>query len=108
MENKLYYSPKAIDDLDEIWDYISLSLLNPVAAQNTVDGILSSIEKLKIFSKAGSALIFFDGTDSGYRYVQYGNYLAFYRTDKDEVFIDRIIYGKRDYMKILFDDIASE
>ena len=31
-----------------------------------------------------------------------GNYLAFYRTDEITDCIDRIIYGKRDYMAILY------
>lgn len=103
MDNHIHYTPQAIDDLEEIWAYISDELSNPSAARNTIDGILKAVERLKVFSGAGAVLTFSDGINSGYRFVRYGNYLAFYRVIDSDVFVDRIIYGKRDYMSILFD-----
>lgn len=103
MDNHIHYTPQAIDDLEEIWAYISDELSNPSAARNTIDGILKAVERLKVFSGAGAILTFSDGINSGYRFVRYGNYLAFYRVIDSDVFVDRIIYGKRDYMSILFD-----
>ena len=102
MENNIKYSPLALADLDEIWDYISLQLSNPTAAENTVNGILAAVDTLKQFPKSGATVEFSNGISSGYRFVQYGNYMAFYRISNNDVFIDRVIYGKRDYMKILF------
>ena len=103
MDNHIHYTPQAMDDLEEIWAYISDELSNPSAARNTIDGILKAVERLKVFSGAGAVLTFSDGINSGYRFVRYGNYLAFYRVIDSDVFVDRIIYGKRDYMSILFD-----
>ena len=103
MDNHIHYTPQAIDDLEEIWTYISDELSNPSAARNTIDGILKAVERLKVFSGAGAVLTFSDGINSGYRFVKYGNYLAFYRVIESDVFVDRIIYGKRNYMSILFD-----
>lgn len=103
MDNHIHYTPQAMDDLEEIWTYISDELSNPSAARNTIDGILKAVERLKVFSGAGALLCFPNGINSGYRFVMYGNYLAFYRVIESDVYVDRIIYGKRDYMSILFD-----
>ena len=100
--NKLHYSPKAICDLDEIWAYIFEDLQNPSAAQNTVDNILDTIEKLREFSKMGPPLSSVTEIESDYRFLICGNYLVFYRVKGAEVCIDRILYGRRDYLRILF------
>lgn len=104
MENKIHYSPQALTDLDEIWNYIASELGNPITAESTVNGVMDAVDTLKIFSGAGAMLYFFDGMNSGYRFIRHGNYLAFYRVIDTDVFIDRIIYGKRNYMRLLFDN----
>ena len=50
-ENTIHYSELAKQDLDEIYDYISQILQNPIAAQNTIRGILAEISELKKTSK---------------------------------------------------------
>lgn len=95
----------ALGDLDEIWEYIALTLSAPAAAQNMIDGILDTVDKLREFSKLGTPLYFEGGLFSGYRYVIYNEHLAFYRISGQDVMVDRVIYGRRDYMKILFGDI---
>ena len=102
MKFKVVFSALAIQDLDEIWDYISDVLKNPIAAENTVNSILDKIDLLEDQPEIGVQLFFDDGLNSGYRYVIYNNYLAFYRIYPDTVYVDRVIYGKRDYMKLLF------
>lgn len=103
MKNKMRYSPEALNDLDEIWEYIEKELYNPIAAENTINGIMDAVDMLKEFSQAGAILRFSNGISSGYRFVRYENYMSFYHINGDEVFIDRVIYGKRDYIKILFE-----
>lgn len=46
-ENTIHYSELAKQDLDEIYDYISLILQNPIVAQNTIQGILAEISELR-------------------------------------------------------------
>lgn len=104
MQSKIHYSPLSIKDLDEIWEYITDELMNPSAAENTVNGILNIIDSLEEFPEAGTKLVFDNGLDSGYRFVIYKSYMAFYHIQNMAVYIDRVIYGKRDYMKILFPD----
>ena len=103
MQSKVEYSPKAVRDLDEIWDYIENELCNPSAAQNTVDGIMDKIDDLAMFPESGAKLEFDNGLESGYRFVVFKNYVAFYRLRPDNVvYVDRVIYAVRDYMRILF------
>lgn len=108
MLRRIEYSPRALKDLDGIWDYIEKELCNPSAAQNTVEGIMDKIDILMSFPEAGAKLEFENGLNSGYRYVSFKNYIAFYRLRSDGiVYIDRVIYSGRDYMRILFPNIDS-
>lgn len=102
MKNKINWSPEARRDLDAIYDYICDELQNPIAARSAVDGIIKSVAQLKDFSGIGAKVFFPGELDSGCRFVRYKNYLAFYRAEKDAVFVDRILYGKSDYMRVLF------
>ncbi len=101
MDNKVHYSPKSLSDLDEIFDYIAFELKDIIAADNTVNGIIDSINILKQFAESGSILCLPTGEITIYRYVISSNYLSFYHLSENEIYIDRIIYGKRDYIKIL-------
>lgn len=108
MLRRIEYSPRALKDLDGIWDYIEKELCNPSAAQNTVEGIMDKIDILMSFPEAGAKLEFENGLNSGYRYVSFKNYLAFYRLRSDDiVYIDRVVYSGRDYLRILFPNIDS-
>lgn len=108
MLRRIEYSPRALKDLDGIWDYIEKELCNPSAAQNTVVGIMDKIDILMSFPEAGAKLEFENGLNSGYRYVSFKNYIAFYRLGSDDiVYIDRVAYSGRDYMRILFPNIDS-
>lgn len=101
MQSKIEYSPKAMQDLDEIWDYVENELCNPSAAQNTVDGIMNKIEDFAMFPESGAKLEFDNGLESGYRFVAFRNYLAFYRLRPDNVvYVDCVIYVGWDYMRI--------
>lgn len=108
MLRRIEYSPRALKDLDGIWDYIEKELCNPSAAQNTLEGIMDKIDILMSFPEAGAKLEFENGLNSGYRYVSFKNYIAFYRLGSDDiVYIDRVVYSGRDYMRILFPNIDS-
>jgi len=96
------YSPDAISDLDQISDYIEQELSSPIAAINTIDKIQNTIDNLSAFPLMGPLLSSIADLDTDYRFLVCGLYIAFYRTDEKHVFIDRIIYGKRDYIAVLF------
>lgn len=105
MKRKIDYSPRALKDLDEIWDYIEGELYNPGAAEHTVNGLMDKVDGLALFPESGARLEFENGLDSGYRYIIFKHYLAFYHLRPDNVvYIDRVIYGGRDYMRLLFSE----
>ena len=102
MPNIIHYSPEALQDLDDIYDYILIEKQNPIAAQNTVTGIKKSIADLKTLDNIGVRVFLPNGMETPYRFIQYNNYLSFYRSSGKDVYIDRIMYDKRDYINILF------
>ncbi len=106
--NKLHFSPEALNDLDEIWAYIFEDLQNSMAAQNTVAGILDTIEKLRGFCEMGPPLSLVTEIESNYRFLVCRNYIAFYRFNGDVVSIDRILFYRRDYLRILFGNTSED
>lgn len=108
MKNNIYFSPAARGDLDEIWDYITSELQNPSAAENTISRILNAVEQLGNFSEIGAPLSSIAEVEGDYRVLVTGSYLTFYRAQGNVVYIDRILYGRRDYLRILFGDMPDE
>jgi len=104
MMRKIRINPKAKSDLLEIKKYITDELENPDAATNIVLRIVESYEKLKEFSLMGRKLSSKIGIPTDYRYIISGKYIIFYKVDEIYVSIYRILYGKRDYKKLLFEE----
>lgn len=105
--NQLHLSPLAQADLTEIKEYISEDLENPIAATSTISKIMEQIRSLSGQAFIGTPLSAITDMESDYRFLISGNYLIFYRAYGAEVYIDRVLYGRRDYLRILFDDIDA-
>ena len=99
---ELRVSPEAANDLREIRKYIAIQLDAPVAAQKLVSRILQSMRRLADFPKSGPALSSVLNVETDYRFEICGNYLIYYRLEQGTVYIIRVLYGKRDYMRLLF------
>ena len=108
MKNKIHYAVEARRDLDDIWDYIVTDLCNASAAERVVNDILDVVEQLENFSEMGALLASIANVDSDYRFIVSGNYLIFYRVSGMDVYVDHILYGRRDYLRILFGDTQTE
>ena len=91
----------------EIKAYIEEELQNPSAALSTVSKILKSLYILQNYSKDGAPLSSVTDIESEYRFIVSGNYISFYRVGDENIYIDRILYARRDYMRILFGDAAE-
>lgn len=98
---KVILAPAARNDLAEIRQYISTELRNPSSAERIVASISKELHGLQQFPEMGTVLDARIGADS-YRYLVCGHYIAFYRVKDDTVYVDRILYGRRDYMALLF------
>ena len=105
--NNLHLSEEAKNDLLEIKAYIEEELLNPSAALATVSQITKKLRILQNHAQAGAPLSSIADIESDYRFIVSGNYISFYRAYGSEVFIDRTIYARRDYMRILFGDSTT-
>ena len=97
----LKYSPEALKDLDEIWEYIHSNLCNPDAADHTINAILDKTELLREFPYSGAPLDTMSRIRSDYRFISANNFLAFYRIQDEIIYIDRILYERRDCLRIL-------
>ena len=101
-------SPEAGRDLEEILSYISGEIGNPQGALRIVEKILDDIEGLRAFPRMGTPLSSVAAVESEYRFLLSGQYMTFYRTAGETVFVDRILYGRRDYLRILFGETQKE
>ena len=106
--NSIQYTYDAMLDLIEIERYITEEFASPVAAKNTVAKIAKHIRLLEDFPELGALLSSIVNFESEYRFLVCGKYLAFYRIAGSDVHVIRVIYGKRDYLTILFGDSEFE
>ena len=108
MKNKIHYSPESRRDLDDIWDYIVLELQNRSAAERVIDRIMDAVDPLKNFTEMGTPLSSIADVGTDYRFLVSGNYMVFYRVQSNDVYIDRVLYGRSNYMSVLFRDLLWE
>jgi len=99
----LKFTPKASEDLEQIYSYISGKLFAEIAAGNLLEKIESSIMRLKYYPYSGSFVLDESLKSRGYRKLIVDNYLAFYLVNEPEkqVVIMRILYGAQNYQDLL-------
>lgn len=103
--HKIRFSPEAAYDLEQTKVYITEELGSEQSAIKTVSDILKRIKTLADYPQIGAALSSIVKIDTDYRFLVCGNYIVFYRVEGETVFIIRILYGKRNYLEILFGTI---
>ena len=97
-------TPQAAEDLLEIKNYIENELQNPIAAKNTVLKIVEAFENLAEFPETGIPVERYVLFPTYYKFVLANNYSIFYRIEDKIVRVIRIMYSKRDFVRILFED----
>ncbi|MHB1653626.1 MAG: type II toxin-antitoxin system RelE/ParE family toxin [Desulfitobacteriaceae bacterium] len=80
----LKFTPKANEDLEQIYSYISGKLFAEMAADNLLERIESSIMRLKDFPYSCSFVLDEPLKNRGYRKLMVDNYIAFYLVDEME------------------------
>jgi toxin ParE1/3/4 len=88
---RIIWTEPALQDLDEIADYISLD--KPAAARRFVQRVFERIEQLGIHPKSGSVSAELKGTP--YRQIVIPPVRIFYRSQTEVVYIVYVMRGER-------------
>ena len=98
------YTNDAQQDLQDIYDYISLILLEPGIAAKQTDRIMDAADSLNHMPFRYRLYEYDPWRSKGLRILPVDNYLIFYLPDKSKntVTIIRIMYGSRDVDKHLY------
>lgn len=96
---KLKILPLFEDDLNEIVDYITNRLQNPIAAENLVDAVESAIRER--LTCAESFEPYHSAKERRYPYyrISVKNFTVFYVVIGDVMEVRRIVYSRRDLSK---------
>ena len=87
----------------EIVKYISHELSSPTAAENLIEEMLESTERLTLFPYSNAVYIPLRPLNHECRRLVVKNYFLFYWVDEDKkpVTITRVIYSRRNYNTLL-------
>ena len=100
---KVFITDYAQRDLDAIVEYIAVRLSSPAAAHDLIEEVNKCYSYLRsnpfIYAKSTDARL----EKEGYRKALINNYILFFKVleNENEVIVYRIIYGARDYQKLL-------
>ena len=65
--------------------------------------IMDDVDHLENHAELGALLSSIADVESDYRSLVTGSYLTFYRVQGSDVYVDRVLYGRRDYLRILLE-----
>ena len=94
---EIIWTEPAINDLNEIAEYIALS--NPVAAAELVLDVVTTIERLEQFPKSGKIPL--EIPELNYREIVAPPCRIFYRLKQQSVYIVHVCRDERDLRKFL-------
>ena len=100
MKYKVEYSRAAIRDLDRVWSEVLEASKSYEITERYIEELLDKVEEKADHPKAGSPL-YYENTFTGYYFVVFKAYIAFYRLESDRMLIDRVLFGRSDYFRIL-------
>ena len=103
MSYRIEYSQAAIRDLDRVWNEVYEASKEADIATRYVDGLMDCVAEKRAFPKSGAPLYYENGF-TGYYYVVFKAYMAFYRIVEERILVDRVVFGRSDYMQIFFQD----
>ena len=87
--------------MDCIWEDVFSVSFDCDTASRYVNGLLDKMADKSNFPKSGTPL-YRDNGFTGYYFVCFKSYMAFYRLEGAFILVDRVLYGKSDYVQNLF------
>ena len=100
MKYSIKFSAQAGRDLDRTWDEVLETSKSLAVTTKYIDDLLDKIESKSEFPLSGSPL-YYEELFTGYRFITFKAYLVFYHVEGKEILVDRILYGKSDYIRRL-------
>lgn len=109
MKYSILITEKAKRDVNEAADYIEYVLFNPEAADDLLDEVERSLNKLSHMPDKYKVVNDPVLASWGIRMKVINNYIAFYVVDVNSktVTIIRFLYGKRNWISVLSNDMTS-
>lgn len=96
---KIY--PLAVQDLEQIFEYISIDLGNPTAGLKQINDFQMALDKVCEFPESCPVVKNEYVKDKTLRKLVVNNYIVFYRIRDNEIQVVRVIYGMRNYENLL-------
>lgn len=97
---EIIWTEPALDDLDEIAEYIALDKLS--AAENLVRKVFEKVDRLSVSPNSGRKVP--ELTPSKYKEVIVGPCRIFYRVSEDAVYILHVMRVERDLRRFLLEE----
>ncbi len=98
---RIEYSPIAVRDLDRVWAEVFEASKSTEIATKYIDDLMDRVAEKREFPKAGSPL-YYEGAFTGYYFVVFKAYMAFYQVEADRMLVSRVVFGRSDYMRTIF------
>lgn len=98
---KIEYSPIAVRDLERVWAEVFEASASTEIATKYIDDLMDQVAAKRDFPKSGSPL-YYEGMFTGFYFVVFKSYMAFYKVEEERMIVSRVIYEKSDYMRTIF------
>ena len=97
---KIHFLENSLEEIDEIFIYISETLKSQNAPKLFVKKIISKTEILSRFPKIYSPISKYDKLKREYRKIVIDNYILLYTIDEKEkiVYISHVFYSRKNYL----------
>ena len=100
MAYSVEYSPAAIQDLLRIRAEVFSASRDKGVTVKYMDDLMDAVDRMSDFPEAGTPLYYENSFTSYYR-LSFKAYLVFYRLEGQRLLVDRVLYGKSDYLRTL-------
>jgi len=101
MTYKIHYLPLALGDLKDIVRYITDELESPRAAERFISKLDKEVKKIADNPFRCHLFVSPEKLKHEYRVLHINNYSLFYEVEKEKIEIHRIIYSRRDLLRII-------
>ena len=100
MTYTIEYSKNAVRDLDRVWAEVLKASRSYDVTERYINDLMDKVESKADHPKLGAPL-YYEDRFTGYYFVVFKAYLAFYRLEGERMLVDRVLFGKSDYIRIL-------